>query len=302
MKLSKWKLMALIIPAAWTSISYAYDWNDDVTQRVQTLIENAANKYVQGDYDSYNSDTETAINLLLTVEPQPQSPEQIDARKILAAQLVDETVKKEIISLEQSLEENQAKADAEYQKMQSMSKEEKEQAAAEAAKEKALAAKEAAEKKAAAAAMKANAAREKAEATSDVDEMLGELGSGKSAPKTHTSTSSGGASMEEISAYTAQVSGMIRSKLPAWDTYKGKQCSVVKIGVLTGISPVLRSLTLGSTTNLCASVFAWSSFPPNNETTTDTSEEFQNQLMPKWAHSRSKEEAFQFAITRITSS
>lgn len=46
------------------------------------------------------------------------------------------------------------------------------------------------------------------------------------------------------------------SKLPAWDTYKGKQCSVV----------------------------------------------FQNQLMPKWAHSRSKEEAFQFAITRITSS
>ncbi|EBA2832764.1 protein TolA, partial [Salmonella enterica] len=27
MKLSKWKLMALIIPAAWTSISYAYDWN-----------------------------------------------------------------------------------------------------------------------------------------------------------------------------------------------------------------------------------------------------------------------------------
>ncbi|EAY6848596.1 cell envelope integrity protein TolA, partial [Salmonella enterica] len=226
-KLSKWKLMALIIPAAWTSISYAYDWNDDVTQRVQTLIENAANKYVQGDYDSYNSDTEMAINLLLTVEPQPQSPEQIDARKILAAQLVDETVKKEIISLEQSLEENQAKADAEYQKMQSMSKEEKEQAAAEAAKEKALAAKEAAEKKAAAAAMKANAAREKAEATSDVDEMLGELGSGKSAPKTHTSTSSGGASMEEISAYTAQVSGMIRSKLPAWDTYKGKQCSVV---------------------------------------------------------------------------
>lgn len=125
MKLSKWKLMALIIPAAWTSISYAYDWNDDVTQRVQTLIGNAADKYVQGDYDSYNSDTETAINLLLTIEPQPQSPEQIDARKIQAAQLVDETVKKEIISLEQSLEANQAKADAEYQKMQSMSKEER---------------------------------------------------------------------------------------------------------------------------------------------------------------------------------
>ncbi|HIC3775812.1 TPA: hypothetical protein ACW4F9_000354 [Salmonella enterica] len=138
MKLSKWKLMALIIPAAWTSISYAYDWNDDVTQRVQTLIGNAADKYVQGDYDSYNSDTETAINLLLTIEPQPQSPEQIDARKIQAAQLVDETVKKEIISLEQSLEANQAKADAEYQKMQSMSKEEKEQAAAKAAAEKAL--------------------------------------------------------------------------------------------------------------------------------------------------------------------
>ncbi|EAV6171012.1 hypothetical protein K7M74_002055 [Salmonella enterica] len=41
---------------------------------------------------------------------------------------------------------------------------------------------------------------------------------------------------------------------------------------------------------------------PNNETTTDVSEEFQNQLMPKWAHSRNKEEVFQFAVTRITSS
>lgn len=174
MKLSKWKLMALIIPAAWTSISYAYDWNDDVTQRVQTLIEYAANKYVQGDYDSYNSDTETAINLLLTVEPQPQSPEQIDARKIEAAQLVDETVKKEIISLEQSLEENQAKADAEYQKMQSMSKEEKEQAAAKAAKE---AADAKATASAYAAAMKAKAASEKEAAQVSV--------SGVNAPKTH---------------------------------------------------------------------------------------------------------------------
>ncbi|HIC6656773.1 TPA: hypothetical protein ACW5DF_001433 [Salmonella enterica subsp. enterica serovar Schwarzengrund] len=199
MKLSKWKLMALIIPAAWTSISYAYDWNDDVTQRVQTLIGNAADKYVQGDYDSYNSDTETAINLLLTIEPQPQSPEQIDARKIQAAQLVDETVKKEIISLEQSLEANQAKADAEYQKMQSMSKEEKEQAAAKAAAEKALAA-------------KAN---------------------------------------------------------------RHSRISVFKC----------ESITFPKVTN-----------------STDASEEFQNQLMPKWAHSRNKEEAFQFAVTRITSS
>ncbi|MFS9562433.1 hypothetical protein [Enterobacter hormaechei] len=178
MRLSKWKLMALVIPAAWTSISYAYDWNDDVTQRVQTLIENAANKYVQGDYDSYNSDTETAINLLLTIEPQPQSPEQIDARKIQAAQLVDETVKKEIISLEQSIEANRAKADAEYQKMQSMSKEEKEQAAAKAAKE-AADAKALAEKKAASAyaeAIKAKAASEKAEAASGVDDLFGDLG------------------------------------------------------------------------------------------------------------------------------
>ncbi|ECY3513950.1 protein TolA, partial [Salmonella enterica subsp. enterica serovar Sekondi] len=127
-----------------------------------------------GDYDSYNSDTETAINLLLTVEPQPQSPEQIDARKIQAAQLVDETVKKEIISLEQSLEANQAKADAEYQKMQSMSKEEKKQAAAKAAKE-------AADAKAAAsayaAAMKAKAASEKEPAQVSV--------SGVNAPKIH---------------------------------------------------------------------------------------------------------------------
>ncbi|MGK9003296.1 hypothetical protein ACR6JC_01795 [Citrobacter europaeus] len=112
--------------------------------------------------------------MLLTVEPQPQSPEQIDARKIQAAQLVDETVKKEIISLEQSLETNQAKADAEYQKMQSMSKEEKEQAAAKAAKE---AADAKATASAYAAAMKAKAASGKEASQVSV--------SGVNAPKTH---------------------------------------------------------------------------------------------------------------------
>ncbi|MEG5625537.1 cell envelope integrity protein TolA [Enterobacter hormaechei] len=231
MRLSKWKLMALVIPAAWTSISYAYDWNDDVTQRVQTLIENAANKYVQGDYDSYNSDTETAINLLLTIEPQPQSPEQIDARKIQAAQLVDETVKKEIISLEQSIEANRAKADAEYQKMQSMSKEEKEQAAAKAAKE-AADAKALAEKKAASAyaeAIKAKAASEKAEAASGVDDLFGDLGSGKSVPKTEASPTTeretSSASSADISSYVNKIVQKIRDKLN-FDDFKGKRCDV----------------------------------------------------------------------------
>ncbi|HCL5339421.1 TPA: cell envelope integrity protein TolA [Salmonella enterica] len=226
MKLSKWKLMALIIPAAWTSISYAYDWNDDVTQRVQTLIENAAGKYVQGDYDSYNSDTETAINLLLTVEPEPQSPEQIDARKMQAAQLVDETVKKEIISLEQSIEANRAKADAEYQKMQSLSKEEKEQAEAKAAKE---AADARAAARAYAAAMKAKAASEKAEAASGVADLLGDLGSGKSVPKTEapptTEKETSSASGADISSYVNEILQKIKSKLN-FDDFKGKECQV----------------------------------------------------------------------------
>ncbi|MEF9889027.1 cell envelope integrity protein TolA [Citrobacter sp.] len=224
MKRSKWKLMALIIPAAWTSISYAYNWNDDITQRVQSLIRNAADKYVQGDYDSYNSDTKTAIDLLLTVEPQPQSPEQLDARKIQAAQLVDETVKKEIISLEQSLEANKAKAEAEYEKMQSMSKEEKEKAAANAEKE-------AADAKAAASAY---AAKKKA-----AESINSDNGTSKASTRSTTAKQTSSAYGADISSYVNEIIQRIRNKIN-FDDFKGKECQVriffTRNGAITNFS------------------------------------------------------------------
>ncbi|EEN5930156.1 cell envelope integrity protein TolA, partial [Salmonella enterica] len=218
-----WKLMALIIPAAWTSISYAYDWNDDVSNRINDLVIKAASEYQNHDYESYKADTEMAVDLFTTIEPQPQSSEEMKNRRTQGELEINKAVKETIAALAQRQADTERQYQDQLNKSQSMSKEDSENAM-KAAEEKALAAKEAAEKKAAAAAMKANAAREKAEATSDVDEMLGEPGSGKNTPKTNTDS---GGSMAEISAYTAQVSGLIRSKFPAWDTYKGKQCSVV---------------------------------------------------------------------------
>ncbi|EAW3050557.1 cell envelope integrity protein TolA, partial [Salmonella enterica subsp. enterica] len=113
-----------------------------------------------------------------------------------------------------------------------------------AAAEKAAAEKKAAEKKAAAdkaAADKAaakKAAAEKAAAAEGVDDLLGDLSSGKNAPKTGggakgngqpskdsgTSGANGGATGADISAYAKQIQVAIQSRLYDASLYQGKQC------------------------------------------------------------------------------
>ncbi|ECI4083470.1 cell envelope integrity protein TolA, partial [Salmonella enterica subsp. salamae] len=113
-----------------------------------------------------------------------------------------------------------------------------------AAAEKAAADKKAAEKKAAAdkaAADKAaakKAAAEKAAAAEGVDDLLGDLSSGKNAPKTGggakgngqpskdsgTSGANGGATGSDISAYAKQIQVAIQSRLYDASLYQGKQC------------------------------------------------------------------------------
>ncbi|EDU9703627.1 cell envelope integrity protein TolA, partial [Salmonella enterica subsp. salamae] len=113
-----------------------------------------------------------------------------------------------------------------------------------AAAEKAAADKKAAEKKAAAdkaAADKAaakKAAAEKAAAAEGVDDLLGDLSSGKNAPKTGggakgngqpskdsgTSGANGGATGADISAYAKQIQVAIQSRLYDASLYQGKQC------------------------------------------------------------------------------
>ncbi|ECJ2209413.1 cell envelope integrity protein TolA, partial [Salmonella enterica subsp. diarizonae] len=108
-----------------------------------------------------------------------------------------------------------------------------------AAAEKAAADKKAAEKKAAAdkAAAK-KAAAEKAAAAEGVDDLLGDLSSGKNAPKTGggakgngqpskdsgTSGANGGATGADISAYAKQIQVAIQSRLYDASLYQGKQC------------------------------------------------------------------------------
>ncbi|EEG9160254.1 cell envelope integrity protein TolA, partial [Salmonella enterica] len=108
-----------------------------------------------------------------------------------------------------------------------------------AAAEKAAADKKAAEKKAAAdkAAAK-KAAAEKAAAAAGVDDLLGDLSSGKNAPKTGggakgngqpskdsgTSGANGGATGADISAYAKQIQVAIQSRLYDASLYQGKQC------------------------------------------------------------------------------
>ncbi|EDU9328375.1 cell envelope integrity protein TolA, partial [Salmonella enterica subsp. enterica] len=113
-----------------------------------------------------------------------------------------------------------------------------------AAAEKAAADKKAAEKRAAAdkaAADKAaakKAAAEKAAAAEGVDDLLGDLSSGKNAPKTGggakgngqpskdsgTSGANGGATGADISAYAKQIQVAIQSRLYDASLYQGKQC------------------------------------------------------------------------------
>ncbi|EDQ3767761.1 cell envelope integrity protein TolA, partial [Salmonella enterica subsp. arizonae] len=108
-----------------------------------------------------------------------------------------------------------------------------------AAAEKAAAEKKAAEKKAAADKAAADkAAAKKAAAAEGVDDLLGDLSSGKNAPKTGggakgngqpskdsgTSGANGGATGADISAYAKQIQVAIQSRLYDASLYQGKQC------------------------------------------------------------------------------
>ncbi|EEJ7236634.1 cell envelope integrity protein TolA, partial [Salmonella enterica subsp. salamae] len=111
---------------------------------------------------------------------------------------------------------------------------------AEAAKEAAAEAKKKAEAEAARAAAEAKkkVAAEKAAAAEGVDDLLGDLSSGKNAPKTGggakgngqpskdsgTSGANGGATGTDISAYAKQIQVAIQSRLYDASLYQGKQC------------------------------------------------------------------------------
>ncbi|WP_366539845.1 cell envelope integrity protein TolA, partial [Salmonella enterica] len=134
------------------------------------------------------------------------------------------------------------KAEAEAAKAAAEAKKKAEAEAAKAAAEAkkkadAEAAKAAAEAKAAADAKK-KAAAEKAAAAEGVDDLLGDLSSGKNAPKTGggakgngqpskdsgTSGANGGATGADISAYAKQIQVAIQSRLYDASLYQGKQC------------------------------------------------------------------------------
>ncbi|ECD5375959.1 cell envelope integrity protein TolA, partial [Salmonella enterica subsp. enterica serovar Panama] len=114
----------------------------------------------------------------------------------------------------------------------------KKKADAEAAKAAAEAKKKAdAEAAKAAADAKKKAAAEKAAAAEGVDDLLGDLSSGKNAPKTGgakgngqpskdsgTSGANGGTTGADISAYAKQIQVAIQSRLYDASLYQGKQC------------------------------------------------------------------------------
>ncbi|EMD3382637.1 cell envelope integrity protein TolA, partial [Salmonella enterica] len=133
------------------------------------------------------------------------------------------------------------KAEAEAAKAAADAKKKAEAEAAKAAAEAkkkadAEAAKAAADAKKKAAAEKA--AAEKAAAAEGVDDLLGDLSSGKNAPKTGggakgngqpskdsgTSGANGGATGADISAYAKQIQVAIQSRLYDASLYQGKQC------------------------------------------------------------------------------
>ncbi|EHM3266226.1 cell envelope integrity protein TolA, partial [Salmonella enterica subsp. enterica serovar Wagenia] len=122
--------------------------------------------------------------------------------------------------------EAKKKADAEAAKAAAEAKKKADAAAAKAAAD--------AKKKAAA----EKAAAEKAAAAEGVDDLLGDLSSGKNAPKTGggakgngqpskdsgTSGANGGATGADISAYAKQIQVAIQSRLYDASLYQGKQC------------------------------------------------------------------------------
>ncbi|EDW6546213.1 cell envelope integrity protein TolA, partial [Salmonella enterica subsp. enterica] len=133
--------------------------------------------------------------------------------------------------------EAKKKAEAEAAKAAA---EAKKKAEAEAAKEAAADAKKKAEAEAARAAAEAKkkVAAEKAAVAEGVDDLLGDLSSGKNAPKTGggakgngqpskdsgTSGANGGATGTDISAYAKQIQVAIQSRLYDASLYQGKQC------------------------------------------------------------------------------
>ncbi|EBO3822896.1 cell envelope integrity protein TolA, partial [Salmonella enterica] len=127
--------------------------------------------------------------------------------------------------------EAKKKAEAEAAKAAAEAKKKADAEAAKAAAE--------AKKKADAAAAKAAAdAKKKAAAAEGVDDLLGDLSSGKNAPKTGggakgngqpskdsgTSGANGGATGADISAYAKQIQVAIQSRLYDASLYQGKQC------------------------------------------------------------------------------
>ncbi|HAU5465639.1 TPA: cell envelope integrity protein TolA, partial [Cronobacter sakazakii] len=113
-------------------------------------------------------------------------------------------------------------------------------AAEKAAAEKAAADKKAAAEKAAAKkAAAAKAAAEKAAAAEGVDDLLGDLSSGKNAPKTgggakgsnaapagSGNSKNNGASGAEINGYASQIKSAIESKFYDASSYSGKTCTL----------------------------------------------------------------------------
>ncbi|ECF1088805.1 cell envelope integrity protein TolA, partial [Salmonella enterica subsp. enterica serovar Schwarzengrund] len=152
-----------------------------------------------------------------------------------AAKAAADAKKKAEAEAAKAAAEAKKKAEAEAAKAAAEAKKKADAEAAKAAAE--------AKKKADAAAAKAaadakKAAAEKAAAAEGVDDLLGDLSSGKNAPKTGggakgngqpskdsgTSGANGGATGADISAYAKQIQVAIQSRLYDASLYQGKQC------------------------------------------------------------------------------
>ncbi|EIO7531114.1 cell envelope integrity protein TolA, partial [Salmonella enterica subsp. enterica serovar Wagenia] len=143
-----------------------------------------------------------------------------------AAKAAADAKKKAEAEATKAAAEAKKKADAEAAKAAAEAKKKADAAAAKAAAD--------AKKKAAA----EKAAAEKAAAAEGVDDLLGDLSSGKNAPKTGggakgngqpskdsgTSGANGGATGADISAYAKQIQVAIQSRLYDASLYQGKQC------------------------------------------------------------------------------
>ncbi|ECB3502535.1 cell envelope integrity protein TolA, partial [Salmonella enterica subsp. enterica serovar Mississippi] len=148
-----------------------------------------------------------------------------------AAKAAADAKKKAEAEAAKAAAEAKKKAEAEAAKAAAEAKKKADAEAAKAAAE--------AKKKADAAAAKAAAdAKKKAAAAEGVDDLLGDLSSGKNAPKTGggakgngqpskdsgTSGANGGATGADISAYAKQIQVAIQSRLYDASLYQGKQC------------------------------------------------------------------------------